>query len=84
MKKLVSIVLALAMVLLCVGAAMADGVKIEISRDSSFDGADVNAAGNAYTWYSISPACTGLYTAHAPDKQEQYQVYEHSTADVGR
>jgi len=57
MKKLVSIVLALAMVLLCVGVAMAD-VNITVHRDTTYDG-ETSEAGRAYTWYKVFSAVHG-------------------------
>ena len=57
MKKILSLVLALAMVLLTVGAAMAD-VNITVHRDTTYDG-ETSEAGRTYNWYKVFSAVHG-------------------------
>jgi len=65
MKKILSLVLALAMILM-VGAAFADGVKIEITRDDTYAGA-ADTPGNSYKAYKVFSASYDTNTSTGGD-----------------
>ena len=66
MKKLVSLVLALALVLLCVGAAFAEGSTITVVNDNP----RVSIEGKEYKAYKILITITEAHSTSYPTLKE--------------